>query len=90
MWFIIGFIIGALVLGAAWFSRTKNLNFTWYELVIGVIGLGLLLFTIQNFLGSFIEYEPQAAYTFLLVTGLPALILLVLAWQLAARRTRKA
>ncbi|AGG05748.1 MULTISPECIES: hypothetical protein [Dehalococcoides] len=90
MWLIIGFIIGILVLGSAWLAKNKNISFKWYELAIGVIGLGLLLFTIQNFLGSFIEYEPQAGYTFLLITGLPSLILLALAWQLSMRRTRKA
>lgn len=90
MWYIIGLMLGTLVLGAVWFLKAKNLNFKWYEWVIGIIGLGLLLFTIQNFLGSLEELEPKAAYTFLLITGLPALILLVLAWQLAVRRAKKA
>ncbi|ACZ62433.1 reductive dehalogenase anchoring protein [Dehalococcoides mccartyi VS] len=30
-----------------------------------------------------------AAYMFLLVTGLPSLILLAIAWQLAVRRIKK-
>lgn len=90
MWYIIGLMLGALVLGVVWLLKAKNLNFKWYEWVIGIIGLGLLLFTIQNFLGSLEELEPQAASLFLLVTGLPSLVLLAIAWQLAVRRTKRA
>ncbi|RAL68875.1 Tetrachloroethene reductive dehalogenase TceA membrane-bound subunit [Dehalococcoides mccartyi] len=50
----------------------------------------MLLFTVQNYLGSYVEIEPKAATMFLLVTGLPSLILLALTWQLAARRIKKA
>ncbi|ACZ62534.1 MULTISPECIES: hypothetical protein [Dehalococcoides] len=89
MWFFIGIIIGALVLGLIWWLRRKNFNLTWYEWVIGILGLLLLVFTLQNFMGSFEEVESKAAYMFLLVTGLPALILLALSWQLAARRIAK-
>lgn len=71
-------------------SAEEPPRLTWYEWLIGIVGFGLVLFTLQNFVSSFVEIEPQAAYIFLLITGLPALILLVLAWQLAIRRTRKA
>ena len=85
MWLIIGLILGAALLGLILWLRGRDIRVTWYEWLIGVIGLLLLLFTIQNFAGSFIELEPTAAWMFLLVTGLPALILLALAWQLARR-----
>jgi len=85
MWLIIGLILGAVLLGLVLWLRGRDIKVTWYEWLIGVIGLLLLLFTIQNFAGSFIELEPTAAWMFLLVTGLPALILLALAWQLARR-----
>ncbi|AGG07011.1 MULTISPECIES: hypothetical protein [Dehalococcoides] len=90
MWFFIGIVAGALILGLIWFLQKNHLRLTWYEWLIGIVGFGLVLFTLQNFVSSFVEIEPQAAYIFLLITGLPALILLVLAWQLAIRRTRKA
>ncbi|AGG08561.1 dehalogenase [Dehalococcoides mccartyi] len=90
MWFFIGIIIGALVLSFIWWLRRKNLNLTWYEWVLGILGLLLLVFTLQNFMGSFEEIESKAAYMFLLITGLPSLILLALTWQLAARRLAKA
>ncbi|WP_332445329.1 dehalogenase [Dehalococcoides mccartyi] len=90
MWFIIGLIVGALILGVVWMLKRNNASLSWYEWVIGLAGLALLLFTIQNFIGSFAELESKAASMFLLVTGLPSLILLALAWQLAARRTKRA
>ncbi|MEQ4489038.1 MAG: dehalogenase [Dehalococcoides mccartyi] len=90
MWFFIGILIGALVLGFIWWLKRKNLHLTWYEWLIGAVGLILLVFTLQNFMGSFEEVESKAAYMFLLVTGLPSLILLALTWQLAARRLSKA
>jgi uncharacterized membrane protein YhaH (DUF805 family) len=88
MWLVIGLIVGAAILSLAMWLRGKGLKLTWYEWLIGAIGLILLLFTIQNFFGSQAELEPNAAMMFLLVTGLPALILLAVAWQLAARRSK--
>ncbi|MBA7687060.1 hypothetical protein ES703_95520 [subsurface metagenome] len=88
MWLIIGLIVGAALLALVLWLRGRDIKVTWYEWLIGIVGLLLLLFTIQNFTGSFAELEPTAAYMFLLVTGLPALILLAVAWQLIARRQR--
>ena len=88
MWLIIGLVAGAAILGLVQWMRSKNISLTWYEWLIGIIGLALLLFTIQNFFGSFAELEPTAAWMFLLITGLPALILLAVSWQLAARRQK--
>lgn len=90
MWFIIGIVLGVALLGLVLWLRSRDIKVSWYEWLIGVIGLLLLLFTIQNFVGSFIELEPTAAWMFWLVTGLPALILLAVAWQLAWRRHRAA
>ncbi len=90
MWLIIGLIIGAALLGLELWVRNKNLAVTWYDRLIGAIGLLLLMFTIQNFFGSQAELESTAASMFLLVTGLPAIILLAVAWQLIARRQRSA
>lgn len=88
MWFIIGIISGLALLGLIVWLRSRAIKVTWYEWLIGAVGVLLLLFTIQNLVGSFAELEPTAAYMFLLVTGLPAIVLLAVAWQLAARRHR--
>jgi hypothetical protein len=88
MWLIIGLIAGAAVLGLVVWMRGKDIAVKWYEGIIGALGLVLLLFTIQNFAGSLAELESTAANMFLLVTGLPAIILLAVTWQLVARRQR--
>jgi len=88
MWLIIGLVAGAAILGLVQWMRSKNISLTWYEWLIGIVGLALLLFTIQNFFGSFAELEPTAAWMFLLVTGLPSLIFLAVSWQLIARRQK--
>ena len=88
LWLIIGLIVGAAVLALALWSNNRGVSIKWYDWVIGLVGLLLLIFTIQNFFGSNAEFEPTAANLFLLVTGLPALILLVIAWQLIARRAK--
>ena len=85
MWLVIGLIVGAGLLWLVSWMKSKNMAFKWYEWLLGVIGLALLLFTIQNFFGSQAELEPKAASMFLLVTGLPAVILLVLTGVLATR-----
>jgi hypothetical protein len=88
LWLILGLIVGAGILAVALWSNNRGVSIKWYDWVIGVIGLLLLLFTIQNYFGSNAELEPTAANLFLLVTGLPSLILLVIAWQLIARRAK--
>ncbi|MEA2121896.1 dehalogenase [Dehalococcoides mccartyi] len=88
MWFITGIIVGIILLGLFWILRRNNIKLTWYEWATGIIGFMLLLFTIQNYAGSFNELESKAAYMFLLITGLPSLILLAIAWQLVTRRKK--
>ena len=88
MWLIIGLVAGAAVLGLVLWMKGKDVAVKWYEWLVGALGLMLLLFTIQNFAGSLAELESTAANMFLLVSGLPAIILLAVSWQLVARRQR--
>ena len=81
---IIGGIIGALVL----WMHNQGIGVRWYEWLIGAVGLFLLWFTIANYFGSMAESESSAATTFILVTGLPSIILLAVAFTLAWRRNR--
>lgn len=88
IWFIIG---GLLVAGIAFLInviRKNNVSVRWYEWLIGILGMVLFLFTIQNFYTAFEELAPKAAWMFLLVTGLPSLILMAISWQLVARRQK--
>jgi len=90
MWVIIALVIGAAVLALAWWLSSRGIKVSWYEWLIGIIGVLLLLFTIQNYFGSIDEFESEAAGMFWLVTGLPAVILIVIAGLLSWRRQRAA
>ena len=90
MWLIIGMILGALILGLVLWLRSKNMSMKWYEWLIGIIGVALLLFTIQNFVGSYAEFESTAGNVYLLLLGLPALILLGATWRLVIRHKKTA
>jgi len=89
MWFIIGLVIGAGLLTLALWLHSRKIKVTWYEWLIGAIGMLLLLFMIQNIVGSIAEMETIAAWQFLWLIGLPAIILLALAWWLPWRRHHK-
>ncbi|PPD59169.1 dehalogenase [Dehalogenimonas etheniformans] len=85
-------LIGAVVaLGIfafiKWLQR-RGLKATWYEWLIGGIGLVLLLTAVQHFFGARSELFPYAAWLGFLIIGLPALILLAVAWQLITRRQK--
>ncbi len=89
LWFVIGGVSAAGLLALVLWLRKRNISVRWYEWLIGAIGLFLLFYTIQNFVGSFAEMELTAALMMLVVFGLPSLILLALAWQLPSRRHRQ-
>ncbi len=84
MWFIIALVLGAGLLALVFWLRSRKIMVAWYEWLIGILGMLLVLFTIQNFSASFAEHEEHAAWTFLWIFGVPALILLgvaiVLPW----------
>ena len=89
MWFLAALILGAVIGGFLLWMRNRNMSLTWYEWVIGVIGLLMVLFGVQNYFGSIAEVELGAAPMYLLVVALPGLVLLVVA-GLLANRTSKA
>jgi len=90
VWFIIALVVGAAVAGLVFWLRSRNIKVTWYEWLIGALGVLFLLMTIQNFITAFAEVEEKAAWMFLLIFGLPALILLAVAVSLPWRRHRAA
>ena len=79
MWFMIALILGAGLVGYVMWLRSRKIKVAWYEWIIGVLGILLLLFAIQNSLASVAENEPRAAWTFLWVLGVPAVVLLSIA-----------
>jgi hypothetical protein len=90
MWFIIALIVGGGVVGLALWLRSQGVKISWYEWLIGIVGLGLLLFAVQNYIGFTAELEPSAPGLVLLVMGLPALVLIAIAGLLIWKRQRSA
>ncbi len=89
--FILAILVVGVAVGAAisWLLSRK-IKVTWYEWLIGAIGVLLLLFGIQNFIGSLAEVRTVAAYSFLGFFTLPAIILLALAARLIWSHQRSA
>ena len=90
MGIILGIGVGAGILAFVIWSRNNKVQAKWYEWVIGIIGMLLVLFAIQNFYGSLIEKEPEAANMYLLLNGLPGIVLGAIAAALIWRRQRAA
>ena len=90
MWVLLSFVVLIVIAALVFWINQSGIKLTWYEWLIGIIGWTLLLFAIQNYFGSVNEAEPKAANMFLLVTGLPAVVLLALTGFLAWRRRQKA
>ena len=85
-WLIYGLLLGA---GVFWLATNGKVKFRWYEWVLAVLGIILILFAIQNYSASQFEYEPRAAGIMIWLFGLPGLILAVIAGVLAWMRARK-
>jgi uncharacterized membrane protein len=75
MWMIIGAILAVLLFALVIWLRRGGYTLKWFDWILGIIGVALLLFTLENFLGSFDEEVPQAAWMFLVVTGIPTLVI---------------
>jgi len=89
VWFIAAIIVGVGAAALVFWLRSRGVKITWYEILIGVVGIGLLLFSLQNYFGFTSEFESSAATTALLIMGLPGLILLAVAGVLVSRRRQK-
>jgi hypothetical protein len=85
-WLIAGLVLGAAIF---WLATASKVKLTWYEWVLGVLGIILILFAIQNFGASQVALEAKAGNLLLLVFGLPGLILAVVAGVLAFLRGKK-
>jgi hypothetical protein len=86
MWLVAGFILGIGFLFLVFWLRDRGLILAWYEWLSGILGFLLLLFTIQNFTASRAELEPVAPFRYLIIFGLPSIVLLTLAFLLPWRR----
>ena len=91
MWFFIaGIVVGLGLLLLVLWLRRRNVAIAWYEWLIASVGLVLISFGVQNYSAASAAGEPNAPGVFLLVFGLPGVLLLVitafLVWWGYARR----
>jgi hypothetical protein len=85
-WFLFGLVLGACLLALLRWKSVKKISMTWYEWIMGIASLILILLVIQNFVGSVAEEETRAAWMGVLFLGIPAVILGVLAVRLPLQR----
>ena len=92
MWFAVGLLVGAAILAAALWLRSRGFSIKWYEWLLAVVGLMLLTFSLQNYWATSSEHWSSGTpLTFLLVFGIPAVVLLLIAviltgWRYARRK----
>ncbi|MDD5122824.1 MAG: dehalogenase [Dehalococcoidales bacterium] len=85
--FLAGMLAGIALLGLVIYIRYKNIDIRWYEWLLGALGIGLLLFTLQNMDAALKEHWEGTHLTFLLVFGAPALVLIALSATLPFLRS---
>ncbi len=94
MWLLSGLLLGIGLVALVLWLRSRGIDVAWYAWLVGTLGLVLLIFALQNYFASRAEFEPTAPGMFLLVFGIPAVVLLLLAvffvWFGWFRRARKA
>jgi hypothetical protein len=88
IWFVFALVLGIALYGLVTWLRSRDIQLKWYEWLVGGIGLVLLLLAIQHYVGSVQEMYSTAGWMGALIIGVPAIILIALAWQLTWRRTR--
>ena len=86
LWFVIGIVVAVGLTLLVPRLRSRGIAVTWYQWLIGVIGLLLIVGAIQHDTASRVEGYPGPGLMGALVFGLPGLILLAIVWQLIARR----
>jgi len=84
-----GIILVLLLLVLVLWLRRRHIVVTWYEYLLGSLGLLLLLFAIECIVGSIFEQQTVAALNSFYIFGLPAIIFLVIAVGLPVRRNLK-
>ena len=89
LWFFVALALGiGLTLLVMWI-RNKKVVVKWYDYLMGIIGLLLLLLAIQHLAGTLvIEKYTTAAWLGAIIFGLPAIILLLVPYFMATRRSR--
>ena len=87
LFFCLGIITALLITGFVMLN--KKYHFNWAAWILSLLGAFLMVFAIPWSISSIIEKEPRAASMGMVFFGIPALILLILAWRVVMRTFKK-
>ena len=89
LWFFVALALGiGLTLLVMWI-RNNKVAVRWYDYLMGIIGLLLMLLAIQHLAGSLvIEKYVTAGWMGALIFGVPAIILMLIPYFLVIRRPK--
>ena len=95
MIFLLGLVLGALLLALVMWVRTRRIAVRWWEWLLGVLGALLATWAIHDFFASMAEHDERQGRVLLGWLGVPALILLALAvfspwWRIHGARVKGA
>lgn len=85
---LVGIVFAAFIYGVFSWMRSKDIKPNWYEWLIGTAGFALFILSVQHLFGAMEELFPYAAWMGFAIMGIPALILMLIAWQLVSRRAK--
>jgi len=82
----VAIVLAILAAAFVFYVKNKGITVRWYEWILGALGIALLYFAILNFNGGLFEETTRAAWLYLIVMGIPALVLLAVPALLIIRR----
>jgi len=88
--FFVGIIFTVAIAFLVFWIIKQGISVRWWEWLMGAMGVVLLVFTIQNFMGLMGENESLPAWMFWLYIGLPGLIFVAIPAILVFIRAKKA
>lgn len=90
LWVLIFLALGVgLTLLVVWL-RGRQISVSWWEWLLGALGMLLLLTAVQNFVTAFAELESDAAWLMLALFGFPAIVMLGVPAARIFRRSKAA
>jgi hypothetical protein len=95
MSFVLGMLLGILLLALVMFLIAKKIVVRWYEWLLGALGAVLALWAVNDYFASVAERNEYAGLMLLWMIGVPALIFIALAvglpwWRLHPRKSKQA
>jgi hypothetical protein len=89
LWMLASFVTGVGLTILWYWLKRNSIQVKWYEWLIGAVGMIILAIMVQNITSAGFEDFSNTIPMFVLFFGIPAVILLALAWRLVTVRLIK-